>query len=199
MNSRETILHAIKMAKGEELPLSDIHFDPINQTDCLPAFIERLESIGGECQIINSLDEINDWINEAQGKALLVNAIQSTVGFNLDAFRYASARSLENVHTVILKGEVAVAENGAIWIPEQNMGNRLLPFICEHLVLLIDADCIVADMHEAYNRIVAGNKGYGVYIAGPSKTADIEQALVIGAHGPLRLSVFILQNHKAVI
>jgi L-lactate dehydrogenase complex protein LldG len=72
------------------------------------------------------------------------------------------------------------------------MGHRLLPFSCESLVLLLHAKDLVPDMHEAAERISLSGEGYGVYIAGPSKTADIEQSLVIGAHGPLGLTVFLL-------
>jgi L-lactate dehydrogenase complex protein LldG len=48
-------------------------------------------------------------------------------------------------------------------------------------------------MQAAYARIQVAAGGYGVFIAGPSKTADIEQSLVIGAHGPLALTVFVIE------
>ncbi len=47
-------------------------------------------------------------------------------------------------------------------------------------------------MHEAMLEIENFNEGYGVFISGPSKTADIEQSLVIGAQGPLSLTVFLI-------
>jgi L-lactate dehydrogenase complex protein LldG len=100
--------------------------------------------------------------------------------------------TLEAVDLAILEGQFAVAENSAIWIEEKGMGARVLPFICQHLAIVIYQQDIVASMHQAYDIIGDKDYGYGVFIAGPSKTADIEQSLVLGAHGPRSLSVFIL-------
>ena len=85
-----------------------------------------------------------------------------------------------------------VLENGAMWISEKQMSNRLLPFICQHLVIVLSPETIVNTMHEAYQQIDAAANGFGVFIAGPSKTADIEQNLVIGAHGARSLRVYLV-------
>ena len=74
--------------------------------------------------------------------------------------------------------EVAVAENGCVWVP-QTMKERAVLFISECLVIIVDRKDIVSNMHQAYERI--SNPGYGCFISGPSKTADIAQALVMGA------------------
>jgi L-lactate dehydrogenase complex protein LldG len=57
---------------------------------------------------------------------------------------------------------------------------------------VITPDAIVPTLHEAYEKISDNAYGFGVFIAGPSKTADIEQSLVLGAHGPKTMTVFIL-------
>jgi L-lactate dehydrogenase complex protein LldG len=97
---------------------------------------------------------------------------------------------LEQVDLAVIQGEIGVAENGTIWVPESNMLNRALPFITQHLVLVLDKKNIVANMQQAYDKL-EGVGSYGVFIAGPSKTADIEQSLVIGAHGARSMMVLI--------
>ena len=56
---------------------------------------------------------------------------------------------LNGVDTAIIQGAIAVAENGAVWLYESQMINRLLPFICQHLILVIEKKKIVATMHQA--------------------------------------------------
>ena len=99
---------------------------------------------------------------------------------------------LEQIDLTILKGEFGVAENAAIWLPEPNMMNRSLPFITQHLVLVINRDALVPNMHVAYQQVDRKSLTYGVFVAGPSKTADIEQSLVIGAHGARSLTVMLV-------
>jgi L-lactate dehydrogenase complex protein LldG len=72
------------------------------------------------------------------------------------------------------------------------MGDQALPYICEHLALIIHSDSIVATLQDAYNKISNADYRLGTFIAGPSKTADIEQSLVLGAHGSKSLLVFLL-------
>lgn len=85
---------------------------------------------------------------------------------------------------MIAKGNFAVAENGAVWVKNEENHFRALYFIAAHIVLVVDKNEVLNNMHEAYERVDFSNAGYGVFVSGPSKTADIEQSLVIGAHGP---------------
>ncbi len=103
---------------------------------------------------------------------------------------------LEQLDVAVLRGAFVVAENAAVWLPEANMLHRALPFIAQHLVLVVSRDALVPNMHVAYQRIDPKRTGtpfagYGTFIAGPSKTADIEQSLVIGAHGARSLMVVL--------
>jgi L-lactate dehydrogenase complex protein LldG len=98
---------------------------------------------------------------------------------------------LGKIEQAVLEARLGVAENGAIWLEDKDLPQRIIPFITQHLIIRIDASVIVADMREAYTRIELGDTGFGVFISGPSKTADIEQSLVYGAHGAIRLTVLL--------
>jgi L-lactate dehydrogenase complex protein LldG len=113
----------------------------------------------------------------------------------------ASPHALADVDVAIMPGEFAVAENGAVWVTDASVPLRAIYFLCQHLVLVVSESDIVDNMHAAYELLhTAGRNGnsifeaplFGAFIAGPSKTADIEQSLVIGAHGARSLTVYLL-------
>jgi L-lactate dehydrogenase complex protein LldG len=100
--------------------------------------------------------------------------------------------ALEGIGLAVLRGAFAVAENGAVWLPTAGLRHRGVFVVAEHLALVVAAQDVVHDMHQAYARISFPGAGFGTFVAGPSKTADIEQALVIGAHGPRSSTLFLV-------
>lgn len=97
---------------------------------------------------------------------------------------------LADIHLAILPARCGVAENGACWLDDDCVPHRALPFSTEHLMLVVERGSLLPTMHEAYATF--RTRGFGVFIAGPSKTADIEQSLVVGAQGPRSLTVVMV-------
>ena len=193
MSARDQILKSITANKpaSADLPVMNIQ-QVISYDDNATQFKTVLESIGGSVVELNSFEELRQEIeNEKSSGNFIANTI-SELGSIDENLKSLSSHQLENVHKAFIRGTVGVAENGSVWIYENQMINRLLPFICQHLILVIEKKNIVATMHHAYQQIDIAKEGFGVFIAGPSKTADIEQSLVIGAHGARSLMVYIL-------
>jgi L-lactate dehydrogenase complex protein LldG len=112
---------------------------------------------------------------------------------DVDPHAIRDPHQLEDVDFAVLKGQLAVAENAAVWVTDECVPDRVIYFIAQHVALVVGAHAIVHNMHEAYERLRFEGAGFGCFISGPSKTADIEQSLVIGAHGARSLRVFLLE------
>ena len=152
-----------------------------------------LHTIGATVIKAENSQTIKDDLQKAIANgAYIVNTIEALGLISKEVNITSDAVFLEPLDKVYISGTLGVAENGAVWLEESKMVNRLLPFICQHLVIMLDANKIVANMHEAYGQITIDKEGYGVFLAGPSKTADIEQSLVIGAHGSRSLKLYLL-------
>jgi L-lactate dehydrogenase complex protein LldG len=194
MSVRENILNAIAMNQPELVPLPVIDVaSVIHYEDLYAQFKTVLESIGGKVELISDLTMLKEQLRaDKESKNFVVNTIATLA--NVDkTVAFLSAFELEKINKAYVEGTVGVAENGAIWIYENQMINRLVPFICQHLVLVIQKKNIVATLHQAYEKIEIAREGFGVFIAGPSKTADIEQSLVIGAHGARSATVYVIE------
>lgn len=191
--SRESILAAVKNNKPAlvDLPIVDINA-VIEYGDVVAQFKATLESIGGVAIEINAVEDL---LPEMQQEKEAGNYIANTIPDlgEVDAnLATLTATELEAVHKTYLQATLGVAENGSVWLYEHQMVNRLLPFICQHLVIVLEKKNIVATMHHAYKNIDAAKEDFGLFLAGPSKTADIEQSLVIGAHGARSLVVYLV-------
>ena len=195
MNSRDKILGTVK---NNQPPLRELPEVPAGggSGDLAAAFSTMLEGIGGQVFLVSGYDRIAAILHEQHPDARrIVSGCPELAGFAEVAGHYDDPHALENVDLAILRAHFGVAENGACWMTEDQMIERALPFITQHLALVLRRDAIVADMHAAYERIGGmGDYGFATFIAGPSKTADIEQSLVLGAHGPRSLIVFLLDE-----
>jgi L-lactate dehydrogenase complex protein LldG len=186
--------------------------------DLSSQFIAVLESIGGAAFIVSGFARVATILHEQFATVgRVISGCPELPSFVGGLNGSEDPHMLEDVDLAILPAHFGVAENGACWVTETQMFHRVLPFITQHLVLVVRRRDIVADMHLAYERIAqlesaaaatavpdggqaetaAAPYGFATFIAGPSKTADIEQSLVLGAHGPISLTVFLLDENSS--
>jgi len=189
MSSKETILAAIRKNTLKQYDKPDMSVDAIQFADKEAQFAESLKASGGTAVYMQAGDDLNRMIGEhfPEAKRIASNLPDVRCAtFNPDDV--ADPRELDNTDLAIIRGEFAVAENGAVWIPK-SVKYKGLYFISSNLMILVKKGEIVNNMHEAYRKLEGKDYDFGVFISGPSKTADIEQALVFGAHGPIGVVV----------
>ncbi|RZM18212.1 MAG: lactate utilization protein B/C [Pedobacter sp.] len=200
MTSREQILAKVKSSQPELTPLPAIWDKAPNPSDSpVEQFRNVLTTIGGAVIDVTSYEAIGAYIlQEYKEKIRLVSTLPALSGLPELAeyletdWENKDPHSYENIDLAIIGAHFGIAENAALWITEALMHQRVIPFICQQLAVVLKKSDILHTMHEAYARIGNDEYGFGAFIAGPSKTADIEQSLVLGAHGPKGMTVFLL-------
>jgi L-lactate dehydrogenase complex protein LldG len=195
VSSREAILDALRRNAP---PVSLLPDEPtaITYPDPERQFAEAFGSVGGKFVRVASLAEVNPELEkfEFYTQACTIASLIPEVGrANVDLAVLKDPHELEGIDVAIIAGEFGVAENAAVWVPGSTLGpHRAIFVVTQHLVLVVPAGQIVHNMQQAYDRIRLERPGFGIFISGPSKTADIEQALVIGAHGARSCTLFLV-------
>lgn len=191
--SRDSILQAVRAAQPAPLPEPDL--TPLRQMPrpvTTASFIATLDLIGAHPRLAPDLETVAASLPPHARTTPIASMVPGLPG-SVDLAAIERPHDLRDLHTAILPGRFGVCENGAIWLDEAALGpHRVLPFIAQHLVLVLPERELVATMHDAYARLGPLGTGYGVFIAGPSKTADIEQCLVVGAHGARSCTVWLI-------
>lgn len=191
MSSRNDILSAIRSHTGKRYEMPELTVDAIVYEDKIQQFSEALKAAGGQAIVLQPGEDVNEVIRRHYPDATRIasNLPDITCAtFNPDDL--SDPRELDNTDLAIVEGHFGVAENGAVWITRQ-VKHKALYFIANSLVILVNKEDIVNNMHEAYKRTEHAEYDFGCFLSGPSKTADIEQALVFGAHGPMGVLVIL--------
>lgn len=194
MASKDDILQSIKTHKNANVPdLPELNIDAITYDDVYAQYGEALKSVGGEAILLDSISDLEGKIRELYPEITKVVCNIDDCPLTTDnGNSVKTPHELASVELAIIKGEFAVAENGAVWVKNPDNRHRALYFLAENIVIVVDKNSVVSTMHDAYERVSFEEAGYGTFVSGPSKTADIEQSLVIGAHGPKSGFVFLV-------
>ena len=190
MSSRATILANIKKNQPRLIEHPG-EYASEREGDLYPKFEQAIQMVGAECARMEDQENWSKWIKIRYGTAIRIYSEAEDIKGNFSVNSNTTIKDLNKIDLAILKGRFAVAENAAVWVDQ--FIHRSIPFIAQHLMLVINKSEIVANMHEAYARIeqYEAIPDFATFISGPSKTADIAQTLVYGAQGARSLMVII--------
>lgn len=192
MSNKEDILRRFRANVKEKFDMPNLNdIKSVTYEDVLRQFIDVSESVGAKIVNIESYESINDLIKKCypEAKTISSNLPEVTIATS-NPDDVEDAQTLNGTDVGVIKGEFGVAENGCIWIP-QTMKEKAVCFISENLIIILEKDRILNNMHEAYKQIAFNDYGYGTFISGPSKTADIAQVLVMGAQAARSVTVVL--------
>ena len=195
MSNKDDILKKYRANVIEKYDMPDLSdIKAITYPNPLVQFVKMTEMVGGQVIEVDPDRDVNVLIRELfpEAKEIASNLPEITIATrNPDTV--GRARDLNGTDVGIIRGKFGVEENACIWIP-QTMKEKAVYFISENLIILLPKSQIVNNMHEAYKRIEFDKEydGYGTFISGPSKTADIAQVLVMGAQAARSATVLLL-------
>ncbi len=202
MSSKEEILKRYRSNVRERFAMPDLSdIRAVTYPDPLAQFISMTQSVGGRAIEVERGRDVNTLIRELfpDAREIASNLPEITIATrNPDTV--GEAADLNGTDVGIVRGSFGVAENACVWI-QQQMKEKAVCFISENLVILLPKSQIVNNMHEAYRRLSEKRDteqfdayGYGTFISGPSKTADIAQVLVMGAQAARSATVLLLEE-----
>jgi L-lactate dehydrogenase complex protein LldG len=192
-NSREQILFAIRANVPRE-PVERPQIPVFRRADAhlKSTFEKHLQEAGGAAHDIENLTEAQSRLASLHPTAQVVCSAVPEIPGTRRAETIRDPHQLADVDVGVVRARFGVAESGAVWLTEEDLIVNGLGFLSQHLVVLLDPNEIVADMHEAYACVRLDLTAYGCFMMGPSATGDVEGTLVHGAQGARSLNLFFL-------
>ena len=193
MSSRDTILAKVRRNEPEQkVQLPEIPTFAGYDVDRVSRFQSTLERMGGRSFALSSTAEIQGKITSLFPEARIICSTIPEFQGTRTMTSQSDPRKLEDVDVGIVRAQFGVAETGSVWLTDVDFVVNALGFLPQHMVVLLDTNEMVGNIHDAYGRIDLGKTPYGCFVTGPSATADIEGVLIHGAQGVRSLTVLLL-------
>ncbi len=190
MSTREMILANVKRNQPEAVPLPDVPRFEQDKTPPLERFKANVERMGGKLAEPDA--DIGAFIAANYPEAKVICAATPEVDGNREIDATTDPRTLEDVDLGVVRAAFGVAETGSVYLSERELAVNALGFLSQHMLVLLDPENIVGNLHTAFARPEFAEARYSVLMTGPSATADIEGVLIHGAQGVRSLTVALV-------
>lgn len=198
MSARDSILTAVRRNRPQQsVPLPEIPEFPTVNDSILARFCQQLEAMGGRSFEVTDADVAQAKVRELFPTANVICSATTEIPGTRWIGDVVNPHELNDVDVGVVRSPLGVAEAGAVWLTQAELVINALAVLSQHLVILLDPKSIVRTMHDAYSRIVLSANAYGVFLAGPSATGDIEGVIIHGAQGARTLTVLLLCENLA--
>jgi L-lactate dehydrogenase complex protein LldG len=157
----------------------------------LPYFRKQLEAMGGRSFEVADAAAARAKVAELFPSAKIICSVTPEVPGTLRIEDVRDSHELNDVDVGVVRSPLAVAEAGAVWLTQGELVVNALGVLSQHLIVLLDPSAIVDTMHDAYGQLDLTASPYGVFLAGPSATGDIEGVIIHGAQGARSLTVLL--------
>lgn len=167
--------------------------------DLLSTFKSELESLGGEVVICADVNEQVDYLYQLKEKRgwSMIACLDPRLKELLDSYGINEEQIdpvVDEVEAGVTSCEALVSLTGSVMVSSMGgSGRRMNVFPSVHIVLAKKSHLVesIADGFEVVERKYRQRPSQISLISGPSRTADIEKTLVMGAHGPKELIVLV--------
>jgi L-lactate dehydrogenase complex protein LldG len=177
--------------------LPEVHSFPDEGEPILPYFRKQLDAMGGRSFEVSSAEAARAKVVELFPGAKVVCSAVPEVPGTRRVTDVHDPHELNDVDVGVVRSPLGVAEAGAIWLTQDSLVVNALGVLSQHLVVLLDPAAVVDTMHDAYGQLDLAASPYGVFLAGPSATGDIEGVIIHGAQGARSLTVLLLAKSKS--
>jgi L-lactate dehydrogenase complex protein LldG len=148
-------------------------------------------------QHVKKLAADGGWKKIGRHRGELVDSVAQELGLTeVQTDRGYAVNDLESCDAGLTECEALVAQTGSVLVSVPSAGGRALSVLPPHHVVLARRNQMTPDLGAALRRVQEKFKdnfpSFLSFISGPSRTGDIERILVLGAHGPKKLTILLL-------
>jgi L-lactate dehydrogenase complex protein LldG len=193
MSARDDILGRVRRNQPAAVALPAMPAFPAPANPLLGRFEAAVARMGGKTITVAPADVRGIARILFPDAKVVASATHETEG-NRDLASVRKPADLADVDVGVVRAAFGVAETGSVWLTHRELAVDSVAFLSQHLVVLLDPAHLVATMHDAYAQRENFEARYGVFMTGPSATADIEGVLIHGAQGIRSLTVALAQR-----
>lgn len=217
--SREQILQSIRRSLKRVGPLEEsmsetldarlarhpVHVQPVVEGDLSRRFIAKLEAVAGTVARVSSLADVPQAvIDYLKGQSLTLEVVMASetllAGIEWPPSLKIEQRAAKREDEASITGAFAgIAETGTLVLVSSASSPTTLNFLPDAHIVVLRHDQIVAHVEDIWTRLrgeLSGMPRTVNFITGPSRTADVEQTIQLGAHGPRSLHVILVDHTR---